>query len=628
MNVSVQEQARVAAALMEALPAGAPVGLALHDDDLRLLLASPSFAALCGRAPAGIHGRRPAEVLPPELAAAAEAALAAVLEGGEPAELEHPGPDRTWLASYLPVEHDGRRLAGVVISETTSMSRADAALRRSERLLAGAQRLASLGWWSWDARSGEAGLAPELLELMGLRPADREGDRPFLVLAREERRRLLAEARAAVRERRPFSLRLKARRSDGSVRVIEARAELVHARDGEPTGLRGFAQDITELERAGARERAVAELGHAALDRIELASLERRAVDAAIEILGLDGCVLRELSEDGACLDMRASGDAHYAGPARVPVQPGSMSERAMTSRQPEIVVDWEAMGDVPEAVAARRQGARSSAHVVIGGRRRPFGVLTAYSAHPGRFGPDEATFLQTIANVLSEAVERRLAEAEIAELSAARGRLVAQALDAEERARRAISEALHDGPLQEILAAGHDLHALDGRGGDDEAIECTRDRLGAVMRSLREVMAALHPTVLQYGGLEAALQGVADQHSSAGGFECEVAVEPEATGLRDGLLLSVARELLANAARHARAGRVTVAVRRGAAGLALEVADDGTGIGPGRREAALGEGRIGLATSRERVEAVGGRLTLEPGPGGGTTARVEVPLP
>ena len=75
------------------------------------------------------------------------------------------------------------------------------------------------------------------------------------------------------------------------------------------------------------------------------------------------------------------------------------------------------------------------------------------------------AAFLQSIANTLADAVERRTAE-EIEELSAARGRLVAQTLDAEERARRRISETLHDGALQDVLAAGHDLYALSGHGG------------------------------------------------------------------------------------------------------------------------------------------------------------------
>jgi two-component system, NarL family, sensor kinase len=62
--------------------------------------------------------------------------------------------------------------------------------------------------------------------------------------------------------------------------------------------------------------------------------------------------------------------------------------------------------------------------------------------------------------------------------------------------------------------------------------------------------------------------------------------------------------------------------------GVALEVADDGAGVPLGREREALAEGRIGLATSAERVAAVGGRLALEPLPGGGTCARAELPTP
>jgi signal transduction histidine kinase len=55
-------------------------------------------------------------------------------------------------------------------------------------------------------------------------------------------------------------------------------------------------------------------------------------------------------------------------------------------------------------------------------------------------------------------------------------------------------------------------------------------------------------------------------------------------------------------------------------------VADDGAGITPGRDREALTE-RIGLAIAAERVAAVGGRLTAEPRPGGGTRVRAELPL-
>ncbi len=72
------------------------------------------------------------------------------------------------------------------------------------------------------------------------------------------------------------------------------------------------------------------------------------------------------------------------------------------------------------------------------------------------------------------------------------------------------------------------------------------------------------------------------------------MAVEPDAAGAHDELLLSLARELLANAARHAEASRVDVAVRREPGEVVLSVEDDGAGFAPGRLEAALATGGIG----------------------------------
>jgi two-component system NarL family sensor kinase len=95
---------------------------------------------------------------------------------------------------------------------------------------------------------------------------------------------------------------------------------------------------------------------------------------------------------------------------------------------------------------------------------------------------------------------------------------------------------------------------------------------------------------------------------------------------VRDELILSLARELLVNAAKHAGATHVDVAVRRSGDRLVLEVADDGAGIPDGRLDAAVRDGHIGLASSRQRVEAVGGRLVVVTALGTGT--RVTAMLP
>jgi two-component system NarL family sensor kinase len=138
--------------------------------------------------------------------------------------------------------------------------------------------------------------------------------------------------------------------------------------------------------------------------------------------------------------------------------------------------------------------------------------------------------------------------------------------------------------------------------------------------------MLELHPVLLDVGGLESALGAIAAQQGQIGGFRADVRIEPAACGVRDELVLSLARELLVNAAKHAQASRVEVSVRRAAAEVVLVVADDGRGMPEGRLQAALRDGHIGLASSRQRVEALGGRLLVSAGAGRGT--RVTAVLP
>jgi signal transduction histidine kinase len=637
VGVSPEEQGFAAEAMVLGLQADAPIGFAIHDEELRFELVSDSLAAMNGRPAAEHLGRRVTEILGEELGEAVDELLASVRDGGEPltgVEIDGttpaaPGEIRTWVASYYPLHLPAGRRVGVVVVDVTDRRRMQEALRESERVLSGAQRLAGLGWWTWAAQPETVVYAPELLAMMGRDPSlggtPQAGDQ--LVFAEpEEMEAVRADALAALAERRPFARRVRGRRADGEIRLLDARATVVRDDAGNPTCLRGFVQDITELARAGERERIVAELGQDALAGLELHALMDRAIAAVGSEIGVDGAAVLELDHDGAFLLVRANRNTHGEPVTdRIPVVRGTAAERVLTTGQPIVIADSETDTRFERTDADRAAGARSMACVVIGGRGRPFGVLGAMSQRPNRFTREDVTFLQAVANVIADAVERRLAESEIAELSAARGRLVAQALDAEERARRRMSDTLHDGALQDLLAAGHDLYAL--RGGERDAeVEAVQERLGSIVRLLRDVMTAMHPTVLQTGGLEAALHAVAEQHGHRGGFEARVSVDPDAVGVRDELMLSVARELLENAARHARASTVVVEVRREGHDVVIEVADDGTGFSPGRPERAQAEGAIGLASCRERVEALGGVFAVAAAPGEGTRVRAAAP--
>lgn len=231
--------------------------------------------------------------------------------------------------------------------------------------------------------------------------------------------------------------------------------------------------------------------------------------------------------------------------------------------------------------------------------------------------------WLVLASTLLSAVLVRR--ERQIVRLSDERGRLVARALEAEERERRRLAEALHDDAIQNLLAARQALGSGDGDREPDLAL--VRTGLDRTVTQLRDAIFDLHPHLLRHAGLAAALQAVAERFGERGSpLVWTVEVDGDATGPTDDVVFAIARELMTNATRHAEARTVDVTVRRQDDGVALTVRDDGTGIDRDRARDAPLRGHIGLASCAERAEALGGRLDVASAPGEGT--RVEVWLP
>jgi two-component system NarL family sensor kinase len=638
VDVSPQEQALAATALFRGLQADAPISFSVHDEQLRYEFVSHSLAATHGVTAEEHHGRLPREMLPAAIAPRVEALLADVRDTrqariGIEFDGEHasrPGEVRTWVAGVYPIQLGRRWLTGVVLVDVTDRRRAQDELRASEAALSGAQRMAGVGWWTWSVGPDAAVYAPELLDLLGRDPA--HGGRPHSVLKLQladpgELDAIREAAMESLATGRPFARRMRVQHGDGHLRVLDARGDVVYDDAGKAVGLQGFSQDVTELARAEQRQRAIAELGQRALEEHDLDALLQQAVHAVGREVGVGAAAVLEILPGGGDALVRAHSTLDPRAPRpRVAINPGGIVDRALTTRGPVVTADLLTDPELEITPQERNAGARGAVVVPIDGPTRPFGTLGAMSDRPHHFQEEDTAFLTAIANVLADAVERRAAQAAIGEISAARGRLVAQAIDAEDRARRRISEALHDGALQDLLAARNELFALAGRGGDDDALAAAQERLTGIVVRLRDVMSALHPTMLQYGGLEAALLAVVEQERGAGEFEAHVVVDPAAAGARDELLLSLARELLANASRHAAASRVDVGVHLQGEEIVLRVADDGAGYARGRIAQALAAGAIGLASCRERVEAVGGRLEVHSAPGAGTHATARIP--
>ena len=96
----------------------------------------------------------------------------------------------------------------------------------------------------------------------------------------------------------------------------------------------------------------------------------------------------------------------------------------------------------------------------------------------------------------------------------------------------------------------------------------------------------------------------------------------------RAAALLRVAQGLVANACEHARARHVWVTLdHRDGTAVTVEVRDDGVGFDPAATPAGPGDRGLGLPAGRERLDALGGSLTVRSAPGRGTLARASLPV-
>jgi signal transduction histidine kinase len=226
----------------------------------------------------------------------------------------------------------------------------------------------------------------------------------------------------------------------------------------------------------------------------------------------------------------------------------------------------------------------------------------------------------------LSEA-NRRL-EATLAENAGLHEQLMTQAREAgiqDERQRMA--REIHDTLAQGLTGIVTQLQAAEQATADparwrrhfQAATRLARESLSEARRSVH----ALRPEPLESAPLADALEDVAARWSALHGIPVEVTTTGTERPLRsdaEDALLRTAQEALANVAAHAGASRVGLTLSYLDGEVALDIRDDGRGIGGGR------PGGFGLIAMRQRIENVSGSLSIESEPRCGTAISALVP--
>ncbi|GAA3208782.1 hypothetical protein GCM10010532_032210 [Dactylosporangium siamense] len=268
-----------------------------------------------------------------------------------------------------------------------------------------------------------------------------------------------------------------------------------------------------------------------------------------------------------------------------------------------------------PIGALARELGVRSvvGAPIVVEGRL--WGAAAVGSTRPEPLPPDTEARVTAFVALAATAIANADTQAE---LVASRARLVAAA----DQARQRIERDLHDGALQHFFAVALQFGAVQA--SLPPGLEQTKEELSRALRGLnsavddlREISQGIHPTLLAAGGLPPALKALARR--SPVPVEVDLHACPRMPPVVEVAAYHVVSEALTNAARHANASVVQVQAATRDLALHLSVRDDGVGGADPHRG-------TGLTALQDRVEALGGHLTITSPVGDGTQLLATIP--
>jgi signal transduction histidine kinase len=333
-------------------------------------------------------------------------------------------------------------------------------------------------------------------------------------------------------------------------------------------------------------------------------------------LLGADIAALHVFSSDGTATTMAAWSGNGGGGPtlpigSRVPLDGDSVAVRIFKSGAPARIDSYaEAKGDGADLARSLRLRSTVGAPILVDGKL--WGALLA-STRGVEPWPHEAesriaAFTELVATAIANAQSK-------SELTASRRRIVAAA----DEARRRIERDLHDGIQQRLVALSFRARAMTRRPPDELAGMAAElsEGLKDASDELREISRGIHPTILTEAGLGPALRALARRSDIP--VIADARLDERLPTPVEAAAYYVASEALTNVLKHANASVVELIAAHDDHVLTLEVRDDGIG----GVDACRVSGIVGLT---DRVEALGGTISIASPPRGGTTLSVRIP--
>lgn len=206
--------------------------------------------------------------------------------------------------------------------------------------------------------------------------------------------------------------------------------------------------------------------------------------------------------------------------------------------------------------------------------------------------------------------------------------------IEAQEGERRRMSRELHDQVGQILTAVKMNMHALRQKCTAPEILSSIEDNMKVIdeaVDQVRDLSVDLRPLLLDDLGLVVAVRWYLDRQAKSCGVPADFTTHSLSEDDRFSSELETAcfrivQEAVTNVARHAHASHISVVLEKVGQDLILLISDDGAGFD--MKALRTGSATLGLRSMEERVQAVGGSITIDSAPDVGTAICARIPIP
>jgi len=261
----------------------------------------------------------------------------------------------------------------------------------------------------------------------------------------------------------------------------------------------------------------------------------------------------------------------------------------------------------------------------------QPIGTLNMLSKHRNFFSEEKQILIQSYANLAAVTIQNAWLFDEVRMTNRQLHALSQRLMKVQEDERLQLSRELHDESGQLLAALTVQLGLLEREGDNPEVIHARTVELkrtaNMIQENLHRIAVNLRPASLDHLGLVTALHQFIQEFNR----QYNIHVEFETVGMQDKrlpleietALFRIVQEALTNVVLHAQARRADVLLGLKDKCASVIVEDDGVGFAP---VSTVTNEQLGLFGMRERIEMLGGTLTIESSPGKGTTVKAEAP--